>query len=109
MRGYSGKRFPWLMSGAARFDLYDTVPATYATSHLAPTATRKSLTEKLEALVQDAYDKFDREAGRRLAAVLDNHRRRLSRDRSSADELPDQALVTGMRRYGLRVLPANDR
>jgi len=76
MPGFPGKRFSWLLTGSARFD---PAAGTRATSILPPRASAAvphTLADKLEGLVQAAYDAGDRGTGRHLAIVLRNMQRR---------------------------------
>ncbi|MGH7044072.1 MAG: hypothetical protein ACREFY_18370 [Acetobacteraceae bacterium] len=77
MRGFTGKRFSWLLAGSARFDAYASTQATYAAPRAS--AAPVTLAGKLERIVQAAYGQGDRETGRNLAAVLCNLHRRAGR------------------------------
>lgn len=92
MRSYSGKRFPWLLARSAQFDPYASTPVIYTVPRRDRLVEARTLTQKLEGLVQHAFAQADSEAGKQLAAVLLNVRRR----------------VAPPGRSGVTALPAND-
>jgi hypothetical protein len=72
--------FPWLRVGSEEFQPYCTIPTTYRVPCWDPRAERRTLPQKLEGLVQQAYAQADQEAGHRLSAVLVNVHRRVALD-----------------------------
>ena len=102
MHGFSGRRFPWQMADAARFDPYAVGLAQYAAP--APNPVPRTLADKVEGLVQAAYAQADRQTGRHLAGVLRNLHRRIARLDVQA---PGEAGVS-FRSVRLPGWPAND-
>ena len=76
MRQFPGKRISWLLTGSARFDPDAGRRATSILPPRAPTVVPRTLADKVEGLVQAAYDAGNSSTGRHLAIVRRNMQRR---------------------------------
>ncbi len=76
MHRFPGKGISWLVTGSARFDPNAGRHATSILPPRAPTVVPRTLADKVEDLVQAAYDAGDSGTGRHLAVVRRNMQRR---------------------------------
>jgi hypothetical protein len=96
MPGFSGRELSWLMASSTRLEPYAPAPmvpfAMPILSERPAVAVPHALVDKVDRLVQAAYDAGDRGAGRRLATALRNLQDRAGRggpSPSARDRPPD--------------------